>query len=356
MESRIARVQEQKMQERKAALAQRYTVHVLREMADGNTKLVEFFKELQEQVEKVSEEKLSEYETRIQECVKMIEQNIGHKKDLEARLGESGIQVSIPISYGLGEEIFHTERGDRDAFKVYQLFNGHRLNEEMITEVGLKRIKETRESTARNNTSIDAEIATLENEIKEDERKIRHTISGKKKGMLEQEIEEDKERLGILKSSKRSEAEAQEMIDFIESLTPEQKYMLMRYFSTTEALIETAKLIDAYRGKKADVKSLKDREIMPEAFDRMIVANGKTEKDIVGLFSLLRRVEKKIGVMPHEKRSPKKDMEMQDYKEVVEKFLEQIYEPEKDVEHQSYLKRFKKDEEKTPEEEEEQKE
>lgn len=337
-----SKIQAHRESERRAMLARKYVTSVLREIANGNPSLSKFMAKLFEQVQHTSKEKIDEFTSKADECANLIGRNVKNKNALEKRLESIGISLGFPLEYSLALGQFHTPKGNRSSFQLYQEFNGCRLSREMLTDEGIEELRNEYSMLRGRSKTQASETTEIETQLKIDERKLKHSILARTKMELKSQIDNEKDRLDLLLSQKREEQKVGETLEVIEHLTPVQRQEIMRYLEASDALTATAKLIYSYKKMMGDIRTSKSNDIIiPEAFMKMVEEDGLSRDDVIGIFSIFNRIEKKHNQRGVVKQPIyKKGSNIADYKDVVEGFLRFVYEPEKPVENQEFLRRF----------------
>ena len=334
-----SKVQEQRANEKRAILVRRYLGSIIKEMALSNPNLVGFFKTYEEYINQVVLEKIEDSTKHINENTELISRNVGNKEIIAEQLRELGVELSFPLEYSLGMGQFKYKGKMRSSFNIYQEFNGSRLTKEMLLDTDNHTIKAKYESTKSHNSTYDKEIEELKKEIAILEKKQKRTFFRSKKQQYIDELAEDNERLNLITTFKRDEESLRKTVETLENLTSEQRRKILKYLEVSESIIAPAKEIDAYKRKMGQLKFSKYyKEVMTQAFDKMVEQKGMNNEDVLKIFEMMKRVETKTNNNAYgNKMLTKKESEVEKYKDIAEGFLKYIYEPEKPLEDQEFL-------------------
>ena len=332
--------------ERRSNLVRKYSPNIIKEMEYGNQKLLDFFNELYSYINQISQQRSDEAMAKIQERAKEIGVTVKSKYEIEDNLQDMGVALSFPISYQLGLGYFKDRGRNNDSFDLYQKFNGHRLSPEMLNEFDSNEAKVKCENIRTRIETYNKEIAEIQSRIDKNNRKQRHTLLKRKKTQINEDIIEEQERLSFVTSYKRADEEDLHTLETIEKLTPEQKQEILKYINISNSLIASVKQIDVYKKGIIDIKlSRYNKELVTSSFEKLIEEKGLTEKDIIDIFDMLRKVESKTEQGAYGfKAKIKRNGDIEKYQNLVEAFGKYIYEPEKPLSAQEFLKsRFSKE-------------
>jgi hypothetical protein len=304
--------------------------------------MLEFIKELDENVKAIRMERIDQNLARANECAELIGKNIGNKRRLEHQIESMGIELTFPFEYHLSLGRFSTKNGSRNSFSIYPRFNGVILSKAMLTDEGLKKLREEYARLLERKKVLEIEEHETALQIKENQRKLKHAILRRTKADLNDRIEDENEKLSIIKSQKNDEERVRKMLEVVENLSPEQKQIIIKYLDVSAALLDILRVIDSYKKTNSDITSSRyDDEIIPEAFMRIINQKGMTRENVIGIFNMFKRVEKKVENQAYSRQpTDKKDFKVENYRKVIEGFLKYVYDPEKPVASQEFLRRF----------------
>lgn len=339
MANTMSKQEAQRLLERRASVAEKLSKYVAREAVYNIPRLKQFLGDYKTVLISVCKEEIEKNTEKADQCAELIGKNVANLDAIKSKLEELGISLSFEMQYSLSMGTFESEEEKKDHFEVYQEFNGAMISKEMLSAEGLAKFKKEHEGAESICERYKAEEKMLEKQIAENQRKLKHTFSSRKKEELKDCIEEDNLRLSQISSLRNSEEKARHKIEVIEGLSPEQKQEILRYMEASENLIATTRLIDEYKRRIAEIKNKKGgKELATKALDRLILQNQMSPREIVEIFGLVKTIENKVlrGIFDY-RAVTKKDIPAEEYVGISEVLLRYIYEPEKELEKQEFL-------------------
>ena len=308
--------------------------HVLRNTGDRNRPFIEclveemqrdeflkrFFDTLEGHVQRIKRAKGVEYERQAREMDELVSKFVQKKAEIVAKLIRSGVQLDENVlgpiydmgKFELGKGVTDYKRLDYAAF-----FNGIQLTPEILSN--------PEDTTFRDNyEKAKAKAEGLDERAEELKRELRRNKIGfgedrdKRRASLEKELRQVRHDIDAVGHCKRD-------LERFESLTSEQKALILQYLETNQAIErgvdEINRLLEEF---KISIPRETDMVVMNEALNRMS-ANGMNEQDLLKIFEKLDSIEIRRRRGEFESRSK---IDTRRY-ESAETFVQDVYEIDK---------------------------
>lgn len=307
--------------------------HVLNDHEDVNRPFIEclalemetdsfvrmFFEELEKHVQRIRRARGVEFERQARELDEVIEKFAQKKMEIVEKLKRSGVSMSENVLghvYDLSDFMLGEQRYERKQFDYAAFFNKLELTREMLSDPNYTGFRDKYEKQKAKNETVRPRIAEIKRQLRRNKVFTRDS---------DKELEALKKELRDLEYELEEEEYLRRETSAFESLTPEQKELILQYLEADDAIRKGADEINSLIKKFRDsIPPKSDMEVMNEAMDRM-VANGMNEDDLLKLFGRLDRIElrRRRGDYQSRKKVQTKSME------VASTFVQEVYEIDK---------------------------
>ena len=265
--------------------------------------LTAFFQALEKKGEEIDEQDAEVIRKEVEGKLKAQAERASKIKKIKEELSESGVTLTENHSYygtTIGVKVTETYRSAfgnkgeyaKDTIYFATTLDGLELKKEWFSPENRDKNPFDNEynNWLQRHEGIDEKITKLEKEVKKYERKVKHAVFGVYK--KENTLERLKDELSSAKYYKREGEKLKHNKDVIDSLTPENREKLYKYFELVEECREESKdlndRISAYEGIKggrdyygsSKRKSAADRNKWQRTIDALI-ADGELSEELL---------------------------------------------------------------------------
>lgn len=354
MNNDIMRPSLKRILQRKEILVNKYAHGILKAIASGNSKLLDFFDDLEVISSGISADKQKEIASEIEHHGEVITQMVEHKKELENKIKKTGLRPTTPIPYELSLGIRRAGNTRiKDTFEIFQDINDCKLRREMLTEEGHEKIRKEYERIKEHSDANDKQEENLRKRLKTITRRIDWTFRESKRHQLRDERDFINSRLEEFAKVKKEKERLEQLLELLDKLTTRQRGLIIEYMRLAENILEEVKKIEKCKRRLGTMKVSKyNEEVIHEAFRRYVSQNNMTEEDLTKFFEMFRYVEQQTdnGAF-NTNLVTRRDIEVGKHKPAIIGFLEHLYEPETvPEEHPMITERKSKDTVRVPSE------
>ena len=267
-----------------------YTECLFQEMIYENPKLLEFFEKLDSAVTEAIGELTPEQSKHLEECLALLGKYKEQLNGVVKKIGETGLSVDN-LSYGVYRSAYD---GRYNRAYTSVTFDGVRIPKNMAENPNDKTYEdEYNQVLEKNRDLLMAEIETRSNIARLEKRLNGHYFIRSHREDDEREYAKAKQKLEDIKYAKEKVEAAKKKRDVVAKLTPEQRKLIVEFYSIIEPIEQVSELIETH--SRAVCKARKEnprdkKEIIERAFEILGARENLSKEDIAELFDELDRI------------------------------------------------------------------
>lgn len=302
-----------------------YPECVLEEM-NSDEVLRSFFTTLKRNMQLYRREQASEQEESARKTAEIVDKYKVERDRIVQEIKDSGIvcQIGYPITYSL--ERFEIEKENnygQTIFDTIARFNGIELTKEILENPDDTTFKDRYEKKKAYNDKLRAKKEEKEKELKRQELLLK--IIPFKRWERENKIANIRSELRGFEREFEEEERLRKEMETFDSLTPEQRKLILDYFAVTDCIRKGATEInnEVYEFERK-LPPLGQKEVVEEGLERTMREMGMGEEEITDIFMRLDKVA--IKRFRDEYSTGRSHYSGEPTRIVIESFIKNIYE------------------------------
>lgn len=305
-----------------------YIECLLQEMIHENPELLEFLKKFDSATEEAIAERVSEPTKHLEECQTLLKKYEQQLNEVTKKLEEDGIEVVSP-RYGINCSRYYDPYFKTD---IRLTFNGVRIPKAMAENPDDRTYEREYDRLREENKELYASEVETRSTVEKLERRLKGYYFTKKRRIEDEEkYKKAKQEIRKILDARKNEAEAKKKRDVIAKLTPEQRELIVEFYSITEPIEKVLELIRKHSETIQETKrrNPKDRkEIIERAAEILGARENIGKEEVERIFDELDKVAIRRNRREYEHVRGTYDQEQLKYKlrSSVQGFIKHIYE------------------------------